>query len=322
MLFVRMVYVPPCDIDCSGQDISGTGIARRGVLHCSKKPDWATVTPQTENNLFTHFVSAYLPTTPALPFPMLATNGISGENLNYLTYGFIDVSGVDASGTIPSQYSGTQEVTRDDVFPDPLGLYSPFSNTCRPGSEYDKTIFKHKHNQTMIRGDSDINGYPTVCQGGNKTNLSWGNNTKQNYLIAYDPRKTKVRFNICPAKECWCQEANFDHINWVVGDQIVGEDGGSVPAPAGGTSGIIIEIMGLPPLTTGGRYKVSMCDGTRRLYLGVYYRNLRTGAGSTILAPPDVMAAEPPSTPVPCVCGGGAPVRDCCGNITYPVCPC
>ena len=188
---------PPCDIDCSGQDISGTGIVRRGVLHCSKKPDWATVTPQTENNLFTHFVSAYLPTTPALPFPMLATNGISGENLNYLTYGFIDVSGVDASGT-SREYSGTQEARRDDVFPDPLGLYSPFSNTCRPGSEYDKTIFKHKHNQTMIRCDSDINGYPTVCQGGNKTNLSWGNNTKQNYLIAYDPRKTKVRFNICP----------------------------------------------------------------------------------------------------------------------------
>jgi hypothetical protein len=171
-----------CDIDCSGQDISGTGVVRRGVLHCSKKPDWATVTPQTENNLFTHFVSAYLPTTPALPFPMLAVKGISGENLNY---DFIDVS-------------ENQALCCDDVFPDPLGLYSPFSNTCRPGSEYNKTIFKHKYNQTMIRGDSDINSYPTVCQGGNKTNLSWGNNTKQNYLISYDPRTTKVRFNICP----------------------------------------------------------------------------------------------------------------------------
>ena len=204
-------------------------LINRGYALCEdgECPCWfegSNVTPQTENNLFTHYVSGFLPRTPAYPFPMLATKGVSGENPNYLTYGHIDVSGVDPSGA-EDQYSGAPWTENNNsqysIFTDPLGLYSPYNNTCRPGYSSGKTIFKHNWNQTMVRGNHDIINDPDVAQGGNGFNLSWSNNTKQNYLIAYDPRNTKVRLNICPAEvicdnSCCCMDISINWYNYNV----------------------------------------------------------------------------------------------------------
>ena len=182
---------PPCVPDCSGQDISGTGVVPRGLFQCAKSPNWSSVTPQTENNLYTHFVSAYLPKMEGgIPFPMGAwpqdISATSGANfLQQLNWGY------DPTGGPGINFSGTEH--ENDM--DPMGYYKVNPECRRMGGG--SMTFRRPATGTMIRGEQDINGHYTVCQGGNKANLTWGNNTKQNYLISYDPRNTKVRFNIC-----------------------------------------------------------------------------------------------------------------------------
>ena len=318
------IKVSPAGVLCNTRSNELRYLINRGYALCEDSgcPCWfegSNVTPQTENNLFTHFVSSYLPKTPAHPFPMLATKGVSGENTNYLTYGYIDVSGVDPSGA-EDQYSGTMD-NQYSIFPDPLGLYSPYNNTCRPGSGYDKTIFKHNWNQTMVRGSHDIINDPTVAQGGNGFNLSWSNNTKQNYLISYDPRNTKVHFNICPAKvkcdeACCCQDVSF---NWVGGGS--GWGGGRQWAIAGDT--IYYETV----YHLADVLKVVDGSGNQAQTLRLRF------ACDMEWKPKDpyVINGEPESakstgaTPIGdkslCHCKTDLSL-DCCGNIIYPVCPC
>ena len=315
------IKVSPAGIVCNTRSNELRYLINRGYALCEDGvcPCWfngSNVSPQTENNLFTHFVSAYLPKTPAHPYPMLATKGVSGENTNYLTYGYIDVSGVDPSGA-EDQYSGTKD-KKNSIFPDPLGLYSPYNNTCRPGSGYNKTIFKHNWNQTMVRGNHDIINDPTVAQGGNGFNLSWSNNTKQNYLMSYDPRNTKVHLNICPAKVecdelCCCQDVSF---NWT------DASGGLTYASAGDTISHVSEYHVADVLSV-----VDASSGTP------YYQILRLRfacdmewlSSDTYVINGEPYNASSGATSIGdkclCHCKTGLSL-DCCGNIIYPVCPC
>ena len=319
------IKVSPAGVLCNTRSNELRYLINRGYALCEDGicPCWfegSNVTPQTENNLFTHFVSSYLPKTPAHPFPMLATKGVSGENTNYLTYGHIDVSGVDPSGT-EDQYSGTMD-KQYSIFPDPLGLYSPYNNTCRPGSGYDKTIFKHNWNQTMIRGANDIINDPTVAQGGSGINLSWSNNTKQNYLISYDPRNTKVHFNICPAKvvcdePCCCQDVSF---NWT------GATGGGLTHASSGDSIShsdeywMADVLSVVSETPGPTY-----EQTLRLRFPCTPNNYWTTGESYVINGEPTSATSAGATPIGdkslCNCKTGLSL-DCSGNITYPVCPC
>ena len=315
------IKVSPAGIVCNTRSNELRYLINRGYALCEDGvcPCWfngSNVSPQTENNLFTHFVSAYLPKTPAHPFPMLATKGVSGENTNYLTYGYIDVSGVDPSG-VENQYSGTED-KKYSIFPDPLGLYSPYNNTCRPGSGYDKTIFKHTWNKTMVRGDHDIINDPTVAQGGNGFNLSWSNNTKQNYLMSYDPRNTKVHLNICPAKVecdycCMCQDVSF---NWIggVGGGTYAVAGDSISHHTGEYWVADVLDVSAGPSSSSQTLKLRFpCDSTFPVPGEYYNVNGEATSGTSI--------AQPIGIPLPCNCKTGL-YLDCCGNIIYPVCPC
>ena len=313
------IKVSPAGVLCNTRSNELRYLINRGYALCEDGicPCWfegSNVTPQTENNLFTHFVSSYLPKTPARPFPMLATKGVSGENTNYLTYGYIDVSGVDPSGA-EDQYSGTMD-NQYSIFPDPLGLYSPYNNTCRPGSGYDKTIFKHNWNQTMVRGAHDIINDPTVAQGGNGFNLSWSNNTKQNYLISYDPRNTKVHFNICPAKvicdePCCCQDVSF---NWVGGPPSFAVAGNTISHVSEyhvANVQSVVSGAGISLQTLRLRFTCNLADADG--WTGTYVIN-----GEPTSATSHATIVGPKSL---CNCKTGLSL-DCSGNITYPVCPC
>jgi hypothetical protein len=293
-------------------------LLHRGYALCEdgRCPCWlegASVTPRTENNLFTHFVSAYLPTEPAQPFPLLATEGISGNDTSHLNYGYIDVNLIDPSGNL-REYSGTRTLTRDSLFPDPLGLYSAFPKNChhRPGG--DKTIFKHNWNHTMVRGKHDIIGDPTVGEGGNGINLAWSNNTKQNYLMSYGPGKRKIFFNICPAKNtcdeecCMCQDVSF---NWTGGtDPSFAKAGDSISHL--GLEYWVADVLHVKPGYAGQSVQVlHLSFPCGHTWDDTYQINgWPTGATSVAL---------PIGTPQKCVCGTGYTV-DCSGNITYPVC--
>ena len=186
--------------DVAPDDISGNN--KKGLLSCSKTNAGSAVQIDTNSNLYTHFVNDYLPTIgnttnggPKL-MPLISYRGVSGERNSdgirensayYQSWNHIDTSGssvdISASSLIGADGEG--------VFFDPLGI----KGTCY---DLNPKLKLPNYYKTVIRGEKDINGYFSNCQGGNGVNLSWGNNTKQNYLVAYDPRTTNVKFNIRP----------------------------------------------------------------------------------------------------------------------------
>ena len=93
--------------------------------------------------------------------------------------------------------SNTDHSAGEGIIFDPSGV---FLEPCADGGggEINKEEqIKHLWNKTAILGSKDISETYQVCQGGGGINLSWGNNTKQNYLVSYNPQK-KIRFNINP----------------------------------------------------------------------------------------------------------------------------
>jgi hypothetical protein len=187
--------------DVAPDDISGNN--KKGLLSCSKTNAGCAVQIDTNSNLYTHFVNDYLPTIgsaatggPKL-MPLISYRGVSGERNSagvredesyYQSWNHI------GTGNPSTDISASSLVGADGegVFFDPLGY---IGGTCY---DLDPRLKLPNYYKTVIRGEKDINGYFSNCQGGNGVNLSWGNNTKQNYLVAYDPRNTNVKFNIRP----------------------------------------------------------------------------------------------------------------------------
>jgi len=139
--------------------IPKSNVLKKGLLNCSRSKMATAVKVDTNTNLFSHYVQELLPyTKPKNSFPM------AKQTNNCL-----------------------------DITIDPKGLYM---DICPEGgyNVIDETVKeKHLWNATTILGEQDINGIYKYCQGGNNINLSWGNNTKQNYLVSYHP-KNKVVF--------------------------------------------------------------------------------------------------------------------------------
>ena len=159
-----------CNPTCA--DTSGNEIHKRGLLSCPKTDPRNAVKKNTNTNQFTTFSTSFLPTGSTSIASVdgsaytVTWNAIATET-NPLIFAHSDGSGVilDPSGDL---------------------LYPPCSTTISKFA-------------TIIRGKEDISGSEiTTCHGGEKINLTWGNNTKQNYLAAYDPRNTKIKFNINP----------------------------------------------------------------------------------------------------------------------------
>lgn len=172
-------------------DISNTGIPKRGLLNCSKSVMAQAIKIDTQNNLFSHFVKQYLPPgqQPNGPFSMIASYDVSFCDIS-LNYG--EISGNPCSA---DHWLG------GGIIMDPSGLYlsacAESGNNAVIGANLRKN---HLWSSTAIQGENDISGVYTVCQGGSGVNLSWGNNTKQNYLTAYDPRRS-TRFCFDPKKK-------------------------------------------------------------------------------------------------------------------------
>ena len=166
-------------------DISNTKIKKRGLLNCSHSNMASAVKIDTNTNLFSHFVQQLLPSQGDNPIPMIASYDPSYCAID-ISYGII----IDPScSTIHSDGAG--------IIFDPSGLYVDSCATGGGGAISGIEKQKHLWNSTAILGSNDISGQYQVCQGGGGVNLSWGNNTKQNYLVSYNPTN-KIRFGINP----------------------------------------------------------------------------------------------------------------------------
>ena len=160
--------------DSHSCDINDTDVKKRGLLNCPQGLMTTAVKIDTNTNLFSHFVQELLPPT---------TNG---------TVLMIECHNI------------ADDITEEIFIFDPSGVYM---DSCAAGGDnVINGILKQKHlwNSTTILGSQDINDSYQICQGGSGINLSWGNNTKQNYLISYDPNN-KIVFNTDPnilTKKC------------------------------------------------------------------------------------------------------------------------
>jgi|SaaInlStandDraft_1057018.scaffolds.fasta_scaffold46958_2 hypothetical protein len=178
-------------------DISNTNVFKRGLLNCSHGNMSTSVKIDTNTNIFSHFVQQLLPVyngDQSLPMiGKLTTTPCSTT----IEYGRItDLSCNSDSVVLSSTSSVVVEYDtpdKNDLIFDPSGLY--MSSCGVGGCNVASGKKKHLWNSTTILGSQDISGTYQVCQGGSGINLSWGNNTKQNYLVSYDPKK-KIRFNI------------------------------------------------------------------------------------------------------------------------------
>ena len=174
-----------CDSNSVVCDISSTSIKKRGLLNCSHSNMASAVKIDTNTNLFSHFVQQLLPSQGDKPIPMIASYDPS--------YCAIDIS----YGIIIDPKCSTTHSDGAGIIFDPSGLYVDSCATGGGGAISGIEKQKHLWNSTAILGSNDISGQYQVCQGGGGVNLSWGNNTKQNYLVSYNPTN-KIRFGINP----------------------------------------------------------------------------------------------------------------------------
>ena len=165
-------------------DISNTQVVKRGLLNCSKGSMATAVKIDTNTNIFSHFVQKLLPVYATnKPTPIIASYEPSGNSTRDISYGYVS-----------RQFSNTDGA---GIIFDPSGVFMEPCAYGDGGQINTAEQIKHLWNKTAILGSKDISETYQVCQGGGGINLSWGNNTKQNYLVAYDPEK-KIRFNINP----------------------------------------------------------------------------------------------------------------------------
>lgn len=169
-------------------------VKKRGLLNYSKGLMATAVKIDTNTNLFSHYVQELLPpTTNGTPVPMIDCYNIVGDNADQRVDSIKNVL-IGGSGEL---YEDIDNNTEEIFIFDPSGVYM---DSCAAGGDnVINGILKQKHlwNSTTILGSQDINGSYQICQGGSGINLSWGNNTKQNYLISYDPNN-KIVFNTDP----------------------------------------------------------------------------------------------------------------------------
>jgi len=184
---------------CDSCDINGTD-KKRGLLNCSKGLKATAVKIDTNTNLFSHYVQELLPpTTSDTPVPMIDCYNIVCDSTDQCVDSIKNVP-IDGGELNKDLDNNTEEIF---IF-DPSGVYM---DLCAAGGDnVINGILKQEHlwNSTTILGSQDINGSYQICQGGSGINLSWGNNTKQNYLISYDPNN-KIVFNTAPnifTKKC------------------------------------------------------------------------------------------------------------------------
>lgn len=179
-------------------DISGTCIAKRGLINC-KGPFPKAAKIDTNTNLFTHFVKQYLPYNAKKHFPLIVGYDISDNSV--ATGGHV-VGGDEGNewylGDLGLYKANGLYENGDDLLLDPNGLFLSPCLDSGSGDLNNEARLNRNYDKTTILGQNDINGKYKVFQGTKCINLSWGNKTKQSYLASYDP-KGKIKFNINPA---------------------------------------------------------------------------------------------------------------------------
>ena len=190
-----------CDINSEIVDDTGSVVKKRGLLNCPQGLMATAVKIDTNTNLFSHFVQELLPPTASGTVPMIDCHNIVGG----ITDQFVDsIKNISIDHNSGELYEDVDNNIEEIFIFDPSGVYM---DSCAAGGDnVISGILKQKHlwNSTTILGSQDINGSYQNCQGGSGINLSWGNNTKQNYLISYDPNN-KIVFNTDPnifTKKC------------------------------------------------------------------------------------------------------------------------
>jgi hypothetical protein len=175
-------------------DVNGSLVKKRGLLNCPQGLMATAVKIDTNANLFSHYVQGLLPTTTSGTVPIIDCHDIVAD----ITDSFVNsIKNVSIDSDTGKLYEDAGDNIAEIFIFDPSGVYM---DSCAAGG--DNVIsgnLKQEHlwNSTTILGSQDINGTYQTCQGGSGINLSWGNNTKQNYLISYDPNN-KIVFNTDP----------------------------------------------------------------------------------------------------------------------------
>jgi len=183
-----------CDINSEIVDDTGSVVKKRGLLNCPQGLMATAVKIDTNANLFSHYVQGLLPTTTSGTVPIIDCHDIVAD----ITDSFVNsIKNVSIDSDTGKLYEDAGDNIAEIFIFDPSGVYM---DSCAAGG--DNVIsgnLKQEHlwNSTTILGSQDINGTYQTCQGGSGINLSWGNNTKQNYLISYDPNN-KIVFNTDP----------------------------------------------------------------------------------------------------------------------------